>query len=148
MGTGRKKIEIKKINKKSALNVAFSKRRQGIFRKAQQFHLLTGASIAVVVFSPTGRPYSYGGPSIDAVIERYLQTSVEIDNNGNENGNENENETENEGGWRGLLNVNVEGCNEVGELMRMKEKLEEFRERAAERLTHLEEDLFVDSLFC
>ncbi|KAF7140733.1 hypothetical protein RHSIM_Rhsim06G0206700 [Rhododendron simsii] len=52
--------------------VTFSKRRQGLFKKSRELHCLTGAHVASVVFSPTGRPYVHGDPSFDATIDRYL----------------------------------------------------------------------------
>ncbi|KAG5546128.1 hypothetical protein RHGRI_018342 [Rhododendron griersonianum] len=72
MGTGKKKIEIKMREKGEQRMVTFSKRRQGLFKKAHELHCLTGAHVASVVFSPTGRPYVHGDPSFDATIDRYL----------------------------------------------------------------------------
>lgn len=71
-GTGRRKIDIKKIEKKQSRLVTFSKRRHGLFSKAAQLCSSSGANIAVVVFSPHDRPYAFGHPSTDAVIERFL----------------------------------------------------------------------------
>ncbi|KAI8552462.1 hypothetical protein RHMOL_Rhmol06G0268600 [Rhododendron molle] len=72
MGTGKKKIEIKMREKGEQRMVTFSKRRQGLFKKAHELHCLTGAHVASVVFSPTGRPYVHGDPSFDATIDLYL----------------------------------------------------------------------------
>ncbi|KAK7391001.1 hypothetical protein VNO78_19275 [Psophocarpus tetragonolobus] len=69
---GRQKIEIKKITNDSHLQVTFSKRRSGIFKKASELCTLCGADVALVVFSPSGKPFSFGQPSVDAVIQRYL----------------------------------------------------------------------------
>jgi pheromone receptor transcription factor len=71
-GTGRRKIDIKRIEKKQSRLVTFSKRRQGLFSKAAQLCSSSGANIAVVIFSPHDRPYAFGHPSTDAVIERFL----------------------------------------------------------------------------
>ncbi|KAA8519520.1 hypothetical protein F0562_013776 [Nyssa sinensis] len=49
---GRQKIEIKKIEKKNNLQVTFSKRRTGLFKKAAQLSALCGAEVAVIVMSP------------------------------------------------------------------------------------------------
>ncbi|TMW84693.1 hypothetical protein EJD97_024608 [Solanum chilense] len=60
MGKGKQKIEIKKITKESARKVAFSKRRKGLFKKAVQFESKTGAKVAILVFSSSGKPYTCG----------------------------------------------------------------------------------------
>jgi hypothetical protein len=70
--TGRKKVEIKRIDDEEARQVCFSKRRQGLFNKANELSILCGAIVGVVVFSISGRAYSIGHPSIDAVIKRFL----------------------------------------------------------------------------
>lgn len=76
MASGRKKVEIKKIEKKQSRLVTFSKRRNGLFGKAAQLcSMSAGAHIAVIVFSPHGRPYAFGHPSADSVIGRFLSRS-------------------------------------------------------------------------
>ncbi|CAL5401470.1 unnamed protein product [Camellia sinensis] len=69
---GRQKIEIKKIEKKSQLQVTFSKRRAGIFKKAGELGVLCGAHVAVIVTSPAGKVFAFGNPSVDSVIDRFL----------------------------------------------------------------------------
>ncbi|XP_062186638.1 agamous-like MADS-box protein AGL29 [Phragmites australis] len=68
---GRKKIEIKHIERKEARQVCFSKRRQGLFKKASELSILCGAMVGAVVFSPSGRPFSFGSPSIEAMVNRF-----------------------------------------------------------------------------
>ncbi|KAL9170193.1 hypothetical protein ABFS82_04G128400 [Erythranthe guttata] len=68
---GRRKIEIKKIEKKSSLQVTFSKRRKGLFRKASELSVLCGAEIAILVQSPANKIYSYGHPSVETLFHRY-----------------------------------------------------------------------------
>ncbi|KAK9919610.1 hypothetical protein M0R45_028196 [Rubus argutus] len=48
---GKRKIEIKKISDKKTLKVTCSKRRKGLFRKADDFCSKTGAHIAIITFS-------------------------------------------------------------------------------------------------
>ncbi|KAG6433525.1 hypothetical protein SASPL_105139 [Salvia splendens] len=67
---GRRKIEIKKIEKKSSLQVAFTKRRGGLFRKASEIAVYCGAEMAILVQSPGGKLFSYGQPSVRAVVDR------------------------------------------------------------------------------
>ncbi|XP_058739316.1 agamous-like MADS-box protein AGL62 [Vicia villosa] len=69
---GRKKIEMKKMSKESNLQVTFSKRRSGVFKKASELCTLCGADVALVVFSPGEKVFSFGRPHVDTVIDRYL----------------------------------------------------------------------------
>ncbi|KAI4318746.1 hypothetical protein MLD38_032416 [Melastoma candidum] len=69
---GRQKIAIAKIPKKNHLQVTFSKRRSGLFKKASELCTLCGVEIAVIVFSPAGKPFSFGHHEVDTVIERFL----------------------------------------------------------------------------
>ncbi|MQM10446.1 hypothetical protein Taro_043342 [Colocasia esculenta] len=69
---GRKKIEIKRIGTEEARQVCFSKRRTGLFKKACELCILCGAEVVIVVYSPAGRPYSFGGPEVSVVADRFL----------------------------------------------------------------------------
>ncbi|TXG47877.1 hypothetical protein EZV62_027171 [Acer yangbiense] len=80
---GKQKIEIKRIEDDNDRLVTFSKRRSGIFKKASEIVTLTGAEIGVIVFSPTGKPYSFGHPSIEAISNRFLGVNPEPNNNAN-----------------------------------------------------------------
>ncbi|XP_024992412.1 agamous-like MADS-box protein AGL62 [Cynara cardunculus var. scolymus] len=72
---GRQKIEIVKITDDKSLAVTFSKRRSGIFRKFSELGTLCGAETAIVIFSPTGKPYSFGHPDVETIVDRYLVSS-------------------------------------------------------------------------
>ncbi|XP_012835329.1 PREDICTED: agamous-like MADS-box protein AGL62 [Erythranthe guttata] len=69
---GRKKIEIKKIENLSNRQVTFSKRRVGLFKKASELCILSGAQIAIIVHSLGKRVFSFGHPTADSVVDRYL----------------------------------------------------------------------------
>ncbi|CAA6661691.1 unnamed protein product [Spirodela intermedia] len=69
---GRQKIEIKRIENEEARQVCFSKRRSGLFKKASELSILCGAEIGVVVFSPAGKVFSFGHPSVESVVDRFL----------------------------------------------------------------------------
>ncbi|KAK3188406.1 hypothetical protein Dsin_027967 [Dipteronia sinensis] len=79
-GTGRKKIEIKEIENKLSRKVAFSKRRKGLFKKAAEICQLCGAQIAIIVFSTKGRLFSYGYPSVEDVVNRFLSENSDESN--------------------------------------------------------------------
>nr|GEV03114.1 agamous-like MADS-box protein AGL62 [Tanacetum cinerariifolium] len=68
---GRQKIPIKKIEKTTSRQVTFSKRRTGLFKKASELCVLTGAEMAILVQSPGRHCYAFGHPSVDAVIHCY-----------------------------------------------------------------------------
>ena len=63
-GSGRKKIVIRRIEQEDARFVCYSKRRQGFFSKATDLAVLTGAQVAALAFSPRGRAFSFGHPSV------------------------------------------------------------------------------------
>lgn len=69
---GRQKIPMAKIKKESHRQVTFSKRRAGLFKKASELCTLCGAEIAIIVFSPAKKPFSFGHPSVESVLDRYL----------------------------------------------------------------------------
>ncbi|XP_059436448.1 agamous-like MADS-box protein AGL61 [Corylus avellana] len=70
---GRQKIAMKKIENLDDRLITFSKRRSGIYKKASELATLCGAQVAVVVFSPSGKPFSFGHPSVESVANRFLQ---------------------------------------------------------------------------
>uniref|UniRef100_A0A7N0TN53 MADS-box domain-containing protein n=1 Tax=Kalanchoe fedtschenkoi TaxID=63787 RepID=A0A7N0TN53_KALFE len=69
---GRQRIEITKIQKKNHLQVTFSKRRSGLFKKASELCTLCGVEIAIIVFSPAGKAFSFGHPNVESIIQKYL----------------------------------------------------------------------------
>ncbi|KEH16665.1 putative transcription factor MADS-type1 family [Medicago truncatula] len=71
-GRGCQKIEMKKMSNKSNLQVTLSKRRRGLFKKVNELCTLCGVDVALVVFSPSEKVFSFGHPNVDTVIDRYL----------------------------------------------------------------------------
>ncbi|KAM1008270.1 hypothetical protein ACFX2J_004727 [Malus domestica] len=69
---GRRKIEMKVVEDSSSRQVTFSKRRTGLFKKANELATLCGAEIAVLVFSPGGKPFSFGHPNMESIADRFL----------------------------------------------------------------------------
>ncbi|KAK2967396.1 hypothetical protein RJ640_023987 [Escallonia rubra] len=69
---GRQKIKIAKIKKKNHLQVTFSKRRSGLFKKASELCTLCGVDIAIVVFSPAGKVFSFGHPNVEYIVDRFV----------------------------------------------------------------------------
>ncbi|XP_009627466.2 agamous-like MADS-box protein AGL62 [Nicotiana tomentosiformis] len=69
---GRQKVDMVKMQNESNLQVTFSKRRAGLFKKASDLCTLCGAEVALVVFSPGKKVYSFGHPRVDLVVDRFL----------------------------------------------------------------------------
>ncbi|XP_009779105.1 agamous-like MADS-box protein AGL62 [Nicotiana sylvestris] len=69
---GRQKVDMVKMKNESNLQVTFSKRRAGLFKKASELCTLCGAEVALVVFSPGKKVYSFGHPCVDSVVDRFL----------------------------------------------------------------------------
>ncbi|CAJ2638000.1 agamous-like MADS-box protein AGL62 [Trifolium pratense] len=78
---GRQKIEIKKISNERSMQVAFSKRRNGLFQKAYELFTLCGAYVALIIFSPSGKVFSFGNPDLYTVIDRYFSRVPPVNNN-------------------------------------------------------------------
>ncbi|KAF6170507.1 hypothetical protein GIB67_031915 [Kingdonia uniflora] len=60
---GRGKIEIKRIENSTNRQVTYSKRRNGILKKAKEINVLCDAEVSLVIFSSTGRMSEYCSPS-------------------------------------------------------------------------------------
>ncbi|KAA8545734.1 hypothetical protein F0562_020815 [Nyssa sinensis] len=69
---GRQKIKMAKIKSESNLQVTFSKRRSGIFKKANELSTLCGAQVGIIVFSPGNKAFSFGHPGVESVVDRFL----------------------------------------------------------------------------
>ncbi|KAK0596189.1 hypothetical protein LWI29_013483 [Acer saccharum] len=77
MKRGRQKIEMKKLENKTKRLVTFTKRRQGLFKKATKISQDFSAKTAVIVFSQSGKSYSCG--DVDSVFDWYLTEKVPTD---------------------------------------------------------------------
>lgn len=69
---GRQKIEMKLIGDYEDRLVTFSKRRSGIYKKASELVTMCGVQLGLIVFSPTGKAFSFGSPSIESITNRFL----------------------------------------------------------------------------
>ncbi|KAL2941928.1 Agamous-like MADS-box protein AGL61 [Bienertia sinuspersici] len=91
--SGKRKIEKKRIANKTSRQVAFSKRKSGVFKKAAELCSLCGAEVAVIAFSGAGKPFSFGHPSAEDIVYRYInfldRQNPKIENYGDGNSNSN-----------------------------------------------------------
>nr|ADB81902.1 MIKC* MADS-box transcription factor [Funaria hygrometrica] len=68
---GRVKLEIKKIENPTNRQVTFSKRRNGLIKKAYELSVLCDIDLALIMFSPSGKLTQYCNCSIEEVIARF-----------------------------------------------------------------------------
>ncbi|KAE8725165.1 Agamous-like MADS-box protein AGL18 [Hibiscus syriacus] len=68
---GRGKIEIKKIENLNSRQVTFSKRRNGLLKKAKELSILCDAEVGVMIFSSTGKVYQWSSTSMEHTLSRY-----------------------------------------------------------------------------
>ncbi|GMP80586.1 hypothetical protein CsSME_00035625 [Camellia sinensis var. sinensis] len=74
---GRGKIVIRRIDNSTSRQVTFSKRRNGLLKKAKELAILCDAEVGVMVFSSTGKLYDFSSSSMKTIIERYNKSKVE-----------------------------------------------------------------------
>ena len=55
----RERREIKRIESAAARQVTFSKRRRGLFKKAEELSVLCDAEVALIIFSSRGKLYEF-----------------------------------------------------------------------------------------
>lgn len=71
---GRGKIEIKRIENTTNRQVTFSKRRNGLLKKAYELSVLCDAEVALIIFSSRGKLYEFANKSVKRTIERFKKT--------------------------------------------------------------------------
>ncbi|KAI9176521.1 hypothetical protein LWI28_003826 [Acer negundo] len=74
---GRGKIVIRRIDNSTSRQVTFSKRRNGLLKKARELSILCDAEVGLVIFSSTAKLYEYSSSSMATVIERYNKLKQE-----------------------------------------------------------------------
>ncbi|RQO98532.1 hypothetical protein POPTR_012G100200v4 [Populus trichocarpa] len=68
---GRGKVELKRIENPTRRQVTFSKRRNGLLKKAFELSILCDAEVSLIVFSPTGKFYQFASHEMERTIARY-----------------------------------------------------------------------------
>ncbi|CAN4094226.1 unnamed protein product [Withania somnifera] len=75
---GRQKIPMRKIEKPEDRFSSFSKRRTGLYKKASELVKECDVDIGMIIFSPTGKPFSFFHPTVDAVISRFQNPDKQV----------------------------------------------------------------------
>ncbi|KAB2025175.1 hypothetical protein ES319_D06G134200v1 [Gossypium barbadense] len=76
---GKQKIQIKIIENADDRLIAFSKRRTRIYKKVSELSILCGGEILFIIFSPAGKPYSFGHPSVESVAKRFSNAGQHLE---------------------------------------------------------------------
>ncbi|KHN45898.1 Floral homeotic protein DEFICIENS [Glycine soja] len=88
----RGKIQIKRIENNTNRQVTYSKRRNGLFKKANELTVLCDAKVSIIMFSSTGKLHQYISPSTSTkqFFDQYQMTlGVDLWNSHYENMQEN-----------------------------------------------------------
>ncbi|EEF42094.1 agamous-like MADS-box protein MADS9 [Ricinus communis] len=74
---GRGRIEIKRIENSSNRQVTYSKRRNGIIKKAKEITVLCDAEVSLIIFASSGKMHEYCSPSTTLVdmLDKYHKLS-------------------------------------------------------------------------
>ncbi|KAI3867826.1 hypothetical protein MKX03_014683 [Papaver bracteatum] len=68
---GRGRIVIRRIDNTTSRQVTFSKRRNGLSKKAKELSILCDAEVGLIIFSSTGKLYEFSSTNMKSIIERY-----------------------------------------------------------------------------
>ncbi|XP_019167777.1 PREDICTED: floral homeotic protein FBP1-like isoform X1 [Ipomoea nil] len=68
---GRGRIEIKRIENSSNRQVTFSKRRNGMLKKAKEISVLCDARVSVIIFGSSGKMHEFSSSSLVDILDQY-----------------------------------------------------------------------------
>ncbi|KAM7258328.1 hypothetical protein ACFE04_014069 [Oxalis oulophora] len=74
----RGKTQMKRIENITSRQVTFSKRRNGLLKKAFELSVLCDAEVALIIFSTRGKLYEFSSSSMNKTIERYQKRGKDI----------------------------------------------------------------------
>ncbi|XP_010529519.1 PREDICTED: agamous-like MADS-box protein AGL14 [Tarenaya hassleriana] len=130
----RGKTEMKRIENATSRQVTFSKRRNGLLKKAFELSVLCDAEVALIIFSPRGKLYEFSSSSITKTIDRYQKRTKDLaitNSKGNVNSQPAKDETyglarkieQLEISKRKMLGEGLEACS-IEELQQLENQLE------------------------
>lgn len=76
---GRGKVELKRIENPTTRQVTFSKRRNGLLKKAFELSILCDAEIALLIFSPAGKVYQYASHELVLLLPPFKTKFRDLD---------------------------------------------------------------------
>ncbi|KAK9051425.1 hypothetical protein SSX86_028052 [Deinandra increscens subsp. villosa] len=74
----RGKTQMRRIENATSRQVTFSKRRNGLLKKAFELSVLCDAQVALIIFSPRGKLCEFASSSMEETIERYRNHVKEV----------------------------------------------------------------------
>ncbi|KAJ8552734.1 hypothetical protein K7X08_020127 [Anisodus acutangulus] len=79
----RGKVQMKRIENLKSRQVTFSKRRNGLLKKAYELSVLCDAEVALIIFSQKGKLFEFASSNMQNTIERYRERGKKmmVDNN-------------------------------------------------------------------
>lgn len=72
---GRGKTQIRRIENTTSRQVTFSKRRNGLLKKAHELSVLCDSEIALIIFSSTSKLFEFASSSMTKTLERHKKFS-------------------------------------------------------------------------
>jgi len=70
----RGKTQMKRIENATRRQVTFSKRRNGLLKKAYELSVLCDAEVGLMIFSSSGKLHEFASPSMQKMLERHHST--------------------------------------------------------------------------
>ncbi|XP_064996007.1 MADS-box protein SOC1 isoform X3 [Musa acuminata AAA Group] len=67
----RRKTQLRRLENATSRQVTFSKRRNGLLKKAFELSVLCDAEIALIIFSARGKLYEFATSSMQEILDRY-----------------------------------------------------------------------------
>lgn len=74
----RGKTQMRRIENATSRQVTFSKRRNGLLKKAFELSVLCDAEVGLIIFSPRGKLYEFASSSMQEITERYRKHSEDV----------------------------------------------------------------------
>ncbi|EOA28444.1 hypothetical protein CARUB_v10024652mg [Capsella rubella] len=74
---GRKKIDLKRIECSKERSDKYSKRKNGLLKKAQEIEVLCNIDIALIIFSPKNKANIYHSGSFGKILEKFCKVSLQ-----------------------------------------------------------------------
>ncbi|PPE00174.1 hypothetical protein GOBAR_DD02827 [Gossypium barbadense] len=72
---------MRRIENDTSRQVTFSKRRNGLLKKAFELSVLCDAEVALIIFSPRGKLFEFASSSMQQTIERYRRHTKDNETN-------------------------------------------------------------------